>query len=135
MAGDSSTQRCCPPVSFEPQTPAKLIRGFAVADRKQEFLAELKAEQNKPAPRTVGHVMDLGAFTRGTLEFLKKVAREQVDTEEERDAIVKIVMDAADQFVAPTFDWGWRLVRKNFEAFLDAQIDSLPELLAESGPV
>ena len=106
-----------------------------MADRKLEFLAELKAEQNKPAPRTVGHVMDLGPFTRGTLEFLKKVAREQVDTEDERDAIVKIVMDAADQFVAPAFPWGWSLVRKNFEAFLDAQIDSLPELLAESGPV
>jgi hypothetical protein len=106
-----------------------------VADRKQEFLAELKAEQNKPLPRTIGDQIDLGPFMRATLEFLKKVAREQVDTEEERDAIVKVVMDAADALVAPTFSWGWDRVRPNIEAFLDAQIDSLPELLASAGPV
>lgn len=107
-----------------------------MADRKVQFLAELKAEHNKPVARTIGDQMDLGPFMRGTLEFLKKIAREQVDTEDERDAIVKIVMDAADTYVAPAFPWGWSLVRKNVHDFLDAQIDSLPEVLAAAeGPV
>lgn len=83
-----------------------------------------KAAEN--GARSVG----LSTFINVAIDWLKGLARDKVDTEEERDAIVAAVMAVADAFVASRFPpFVWRLVRPNVERILDDAIDNLPALL------
>lgn len=71
-----------------------------------------------------------GTFIRTVTEWLKGIAREQIDTEEERDNIIAVVLTAADQYVAPRFPPAlWKFVRNSVDKFLDDALDQLPELL------
>lgn len=58
-----------------------------------------------------------------------QAARRGVDTEEERDAIIEIVLRMADRFVKPKWPIGWELARNALQGWLDQAIDHLPELL------
>lgn len=64
----------------------------------------------------------------------KKWAREKLDTEEERDALIAYGLSLADQVVAARFPVVWPIVRKSLEALLDEAIDNVPILLAASPP-
>ncbi len=77
-----------------------------------------------------GGTLGLGTFLRTVLDELKAIALQQVDTEEERDAIKDKVLSLADTYVAPKFPVGWKLVRNSVDVFLDESMDNLPGLLA-----
>lgn len=82
------------------------------------------------APSAVNGTVGLGTFLRSVSDFLKKLALEQIDTEAERDAIVAVVMKAADAMVAAKFPpVVWNFVRPTIEAYLDNAIDNLPALI------
>lgn len=95
---------------------------------QEQFAASFAAAVD---PVTVNGAVGLGTFTRTAIDWLKKLALDQVDTEAERDNIVAVVMAAADRLVAlkfPPVVWG--LIRGTVQEFLDNAIDSLPALLA-----
>ena len=83
-------------------------------------------EPHKSADGTLG----FWAFVLQVLSWAKQLARDQVDTEEERDAIVDGAMLVADRVVAPKFPWGWAAIRPLLREGLDQGIDYLPTLLA-----
>jgi hypothetical protein len=92
--------------------------------RKAEFLSGLQSKAD--ATGTVG----TGTFLRGVYDYFREIARAQVDTETERDAIKDMILAAADQFVAGRYEWGWKLVRAMIDKEIDERMDALPDLLA-----
>lgn len=78
-----------------------------------------------------GGTLGAGTFLRLVLDQLKSLAVQQVDTEEERDQIKDAILALADRFVAPKFPWGWALVRRSLDSFLDERLDDLPALLTQ----
>lgn len=81
-----------------------------------------------------GGSLSIDTFLRAIKDEAKKWVREQVDTEEERDAIIQSVLVLADIYVAPRWPFGWPTIRSAIEAFADSALDSLPTLLASSPP-
>lgn len=83
-------------------------------------------------PVTLEGQVGAGTFLRTAAGWVKQLALAQVDTEAERDAIIDVVMKAADVLVAGKFPpviWGF--VRTSIQTFLDEYIDKLPGLLTE----
>jgi hypothetical protein len=102
-----------------------------VADRKQEFLAELDAQKAAPVlMRGDGEAVEYGVFTNTVLSYVKKKAREQIDTEEERDSLKEMILTLADKFVGPQIPFWAMFVRPNLAQLIDDAMDRLPELLA-----
>lgn len=80
--------------------------------------------------RSILGTIGVGTFLRGVVDYLKQLAKEQVDTEAERDAIVAAAMAIADKMVAAKFPpvlWG--IIRPGIMNFLDQAIDKLPIIL------
>jgi hypothetical protein len=81
-------------------------------------------------PQAVNGAVGLGTYLRGFIDYLKSLARQAVDTEEERDAIVEAALKVADKLVAPRFPPSlWAITRNVIQAYADAAIDNLPALL------
>jgi hypothetical protein len=86
------------------------------------------ASHIEPARETDG-TMSLGSFIGNFLAWVKALAADKIDTEEERDAIVDVAMVAADRIVGPRL-FGWIMWRPMIREVLDQGIDYLPGLLA-----
>ena len=97
-----------------------------MTQEKYAALFEDHIEPHKATDQTIG----FWQFVYQVLAWAKQLARDQVDTEEERDAIVDGAMLVADRFVAPRFPWGWVAIRPLLREGLDQGIDFLPALLA-----
>lgn len=83
------------------------------------------------AAASQGGTLGLGNFLRIAFDAAKQLAATQVDTEEERDALIERALQLADLFVAPRFPIGWALVRRNLQAVLDEALDDLPKWLGQ----
>ena len=86
---------------------------------KASFLSQLGAED-----------VGLGSFLRTFVDWLRSLASQAIDTEEERDRIVDVAMSVADKVVAVRFSAAlWVMIRPSVRELLDEAIDSLPGLI------
>ena len=81
------------------------MEGIAVPSSAEKFQADLLAAV-EPLAKTDSNgkqSVGLSTFLNTAIDWLKGLARDKVDTEEERDDIVAAVMAVADTLVAARF--------------------------------